>query len=141
MKKGMLLVAGLFLATIAFANNVEGYWKTIDDGSGDEKSIVKLYVEDGKLYGDIVKLLNEPDGYDPVCDQCTGALKNQKVIGMTFINGLHKEEEAWVGDDGIVDPDNGKWYDVKIWRDGNTLKVRGYIGFIFRTQTWLLHEE
>lgn len=130
----------LFIVTHISAETVIGNWKTIDDDSGEEKSIVKLYIQDGKLFGDIIALLNEPEGYDPVCDACTGKLKNQKVIGLTLINGLTKDGKYWTGDDGIVDPDNGKWYDVKIWREGNELKVRGYIGFIFRTQTWILQE-
>lgn len=138
MKKGFALLAMLFLVPGVFAEPVVGKWKTIDDGSGEEKSIINIYIKDGKLYGDIVQLLNEPDGYDPICEECSGELKNQKIIGMTIINGLTKEGEAWLADDGIIDPDNGKWYDVKIWREGDELKVRGYIGFLYRTQTWIL---
>jgi uncharacterized protein (DUF2147 family) len=40
----------------------------------------------------------------------------------------------------ILDPENGKIYDVKIWLDpenSNRLNVRGYIGPIFRTQRWI----
>lgn len=140
MKKGISLLLALLFGAFTFAETVVGDWKTIDDDSGDEKSIVKVYVKDGKLYGDIVKLLNEPQGYDPICDECPGNLKNKKVIGMTIINGLTLDGDAWTGDDGILDPDNGKWYDVKIWREGNKLRVRGYIGFLYRTQTWILEE-
>lgn len=140
MKKGISLLLALLFGAFTFAETVVGDWKTIDDDSGDEKSIVKVYLKDGKLYGDIVKLLNEPQGYDPICDECPGNLKNKKVIGMTIINGLTLDGDAWTGDDGILDPDNGKWYDVKIWREGNKLRVRGYIGFLYRTQTWILEE-
>lgn len=140
MFRSFSLICLLLIINSLSAETVVGLWKTIDDDSGEEKSIVKLYIQDGKLFGDIVALLNEPEGYDPVCDECSGKLKNQKVIGMTFINGLTRDDEAWTGDDGILDPDNGKWYSVKIWREGNELKVRGYIGFLFRTQTWVLQE-
>jgi uncharacterized protein (DUF2147 family) len=27
-------------------------------------------------------------------------------------------------------------YDCKLWLEGDVLKVRGYVAFFFRTQTW-----
>ncbi|HCZ37305.1 MAG TPA: DUF2147 domain-containing protein, partial [Cytophagales bacterium] len=35
------------------------------------------------------------------------------------------------------DPNNGKIYRCKVWLEGNNLKLRGYLGPFFRTQTWL----
>ncbi len=140
MKRIAILLISLFSVSTLFAESVIGEWKTIDDGTGEVKSVVKIYEKGGKLYGDIVKLFNDDPNYNPVCENCTGTLKNQHIIGMTIINGLSKDGDEWYAKKGIIDPDNGKWYDVKIWREGNELKVRGYIGFVFRTQTWLLAE-
>jgi uncharacterized protein (DUF2147 family) len=36
----------------------------------------------------------------------------------------------------ILDPENGKVYRCKLWIEGKVLKVRGYWGPFFRTQTW-----
>jgi uncharacterized protein (DUF2147 family) len=35
-----------------------------------------------------------------------------------------------------MDPETGKVYDCKLWLEGDVLKVRGYVAFFFRTQTW-----
>ncbi|WP_245574509.1 DUF2147 domain-containing protein [Hugenholtzia roseola] len=37
----------------------------------------------------------------------------------------------------ILDPEDGKSYTCKIWREGKNLMVRGYVAFFFRTQKWL----
>ncbi|HKK81727.1 MAG TPA: DUF2147 domain-containing protein [Prolixibacteraceae bacterium] len=142
MKKAVLfLIISLFVFSFSMAqNNITGKWRTIDDDTGEVKSIVKVTKEDGKLYGKIVQLFNEDPNYDPLCTECEGKLKNKKIIGMQIINGLTKEDGIWVGDDGILDPDNGKFYDVKIWMDeddSKKLNVRGYIAFLYRTQTWI----
>jgi uncharacterized protein (DUF2147 family) len=141
-----LLITGLFSlillvsAMVPTTKDATGTWKTIDDETGKPKSIVKLYKQDGKLYGKIIKLFREPgEEQDPICDLCEGANHNKKIIGMVIVNGLEYDDGEWEGDDGILDPKNGKLYDCKIWvdeDDDNILNVRGYIGFFFRTQTW-----
>jgi uncharacterized protein (DUF2147 family) len=41
-------------------------------------------------------------------------------------------------DGTILDPESGSEYQCKLWlSDEGTLKVRGYIAFFYRTQTWL----
>ena len=63
----------LLITNVLFAQNsdITGLWKTIDDETGNPKSVVKIYMEDGKLYGDIVKLFRKPgEDPDPVCDKC-----------------------------------------------------------------------
>jgi uncharacterized protein (DUF2147 family) len=115
---------------------IEGRWKTIDDATGKMKSIVEITIKNGKLYGKVVEL---KPGEDPnkVCTACTDNRKGQKIVGMEIISGLAKDGDEWSGDDGIIDPENGKVYDCKIWVEEGKLQVRGYIGFLFRTQTWV----
>jgi uncharacterized protein (DUF2147 family) len=36
-----------------------------------------------------------------------------------------------------MDPEDGKVYKAEIWREAGTLKVRGYLGMFYRTQTWV----
>ena len=137
---GLLSLILLVSAMVPTTKDVTGTWKTIDDDTGKPKSIVKLYKQDGKLYGKIIKLFREPgEELDPICDLCEGAKHNKKIIGMVIVNGLELDDGEWEGDDGILDPKNGKLYDCKIWVDednADILNVRGYIGFFFRTQTW-----
>ena len=48
-------------------SSVEGTWVNIDDETGVEKSEIVLYVEDGKLYGRIDRLLL-PEDQGKVCE-------------------------------------------------------------------------
>jgi uncharacterized protein (DUF2147 family) len=125
-------------SALADAKSPVGIWKTIDDETSKAKSHVEIFEKNGKLYGKITKLLN--DDPEKLCTACKGKRHNQKIVGMTIMWDLEKDDDEW--DDGeILDPKNGKIYDCKIWREGNTLKVRGYIAFFFRTQTWHLVEQ
>jgi uncharacterized protein (DUF2147 family) len=45
-------------------------------------------------------------------------------------------EEKTLAEGTILDPESGKIYQCKIWLEGEDLKVRGYWGPFFRTQTW-----
>ncbi len=137
MKKLIVFVAGLFIMSGLFAQgNVTGIWKTIDDETGKMKSFVEITIKDGKLNGTIVKLKPDTDP-NKVCTECTDHRKGKKILGMEIITGLEIDDEVWEGDDGILDPDNGKLYDCKIWEEDGKLQVRGYIGFFFRTQEWV----
>ena len=120
------------------AQDIFGKWKSIDDNTNKPKSIVEITERDGKAYGKIIKLFREPDEDQyPICDDCNDHRKDQKVLGMTIVTDMVKDGDEW--EDGeILDPKDGKIYDCKIWlADDGTLKVRGYIAFFFRTQTWL----
>lgn len=113
-----------------------GKWKTIDDETGKPKSIVKIYkAKNGKIYGKVDQLLDKSSGDDPVCTKCNDDRKGQKIKGMTIIRGLKKSGNAWKGGK-ILDPANGKEYTCKLWLEGKKLKVRGYWGLLYRTQTW-----
>ena len=118
------------------AQDIFGKWKTIDDNTGKERSIVEITEKDGKAYGKILKLFREPgEELDPICDECSDYRKDKKVIGMTIITDMENDGNEW--EDGeILDPENGKVYDCKIWVEDGKLKVRGYVAFFFRTQTW-----
>jgi uncharacterized protein (DUF2147 family) len=118
-----------------------GVWKSIDDESGRERSIIRITEVNGELQGAVEKIFERP-GDDPehLCRKCKGARKDQPIVGMTILWGLKRDDDVWKGGE-ILDPDNGKTYRCKMTlTDGGTkLDVRGYIGIslIGRTQTWL----
>ncbi len=127
----------MLLSISIHAQSVIGRWKTIDDDSNKPKSIVEVYEKNGKIFGRIEKLYLEPgEDPDPVCDECTDHRKDKKVMGMTIITDMEKDGDEWNGGK-ILDPENGKIYRCKIWVEDGNLKVRGYIAFLYRTQTWL----
>lgn len=137
MKQLTFILTLFFLGNFVTAQSVTGTWKTIDDNTGKARSYIKVYEQDGKLYGKIVKIL-DPAKQDKICTKCKGSKKNKKVLGLVILEGLEKDGSKW--DDGkITDPDNGKEYSCNVQLDGaDKLKVRGYIGFslIGRTQVW-----
>lgn len=138
-KFSILSLLVCFLAPSLFAQSVTGMWKTIDDETNKQKSHVEIFIKGGKLYGKVLKTFDD-DGITPtnkLCDDCKDELYNKPVIGMQIINGLTRDGNVWEGKKGILDPGNGKFYNVKIWlEDKNTLTVRGSIGPIGRKQTW-----
>ncbi len=135
--KVSLILLFSFLISNSYSQSIIGTWKSIDDETGKEKSIVEIYMKDGKAFGKITKLFLSPNEIqDPFCTECTDSRKGQKVIGMTIITNMEKDGDEW--EDGeILDPGNGKTYDCKLWVEDGNLQVRGYISFFFRTQTWL----
>jgi len=129
----LLLIMPLF----TFSQEVIGKWKTIDDVTGKEKSILEIYEKDGKIYAKVLRLLT-PGEENKICEECSGDNKNKPIVGMIVIDGLTKDDDEWNGGT-ILDPKNGKVYKCYITlEEANKLKVRGYIGFslIGRTQYW-----
>lgn len=131
----------LFLINLSIVlfqpTSVEGLWITQDDETGKEKSEVLLYVEDGKLYGKIIRLLL-PEDQGKRCEKCNGENKNKLIAGLVIVKDLSLEKDTW--EDGtIMDPKSGKVYDCYLSLESpNVLKVRGFLGFslLGRTQTW-----
>ncbi|MFM8510227.1 MAG: DUF2147 domain-containing protein [Betaproteobacteria bacterium] len=118
-----------------------GLWKSIDDETKTEKSLVRITEAGGTLTGKIEKLM-DPTKQDAKCDKCSDARKDQPVLGMTIITGVRagSDKTLWEGGE-ILDPNNGKAYKVRIKPidGGKKLEVRGYIGapMLGRTQTWI----
>ena len=142
MRNSLILLVFLVGLTSAYAQAetkqaFEGVWVSVDDVSNQRKSEISLYVEGGKLYGQIARLLLEEDK-GKQCVACKGDLKNKSIEGLTIIEGLEWDGTAWTGGK-ILDPANGKQYSCTLTlEDDQTLKVRGYLGIslLGRTQTW-----
>jgi uncharacterized protein (DUF2147 family) len=140
--KSLFLLAGAMFAQGSFADNsgIVGKWRTIDDESKKPRSIVEIYPVGDIFEAKVVELIRkEGDVPNPKCDKCQGDLKDQPIEGLRILTDLKKRSSDW-GDGKILDPNNGKLYDVKMQLEegGSKLKVRGFIGFslLGRTQTW-----
>jgi uncharacterized protein (DUF2147 family) len=136
------LIAAVLAVPAAWAQNSPvGLWKTIDDETGKPKSLVRITETNGELSGKIEKLFREPsEDQNPKCDKCSGAMKEQPVLGMTILTGLKKDGDSWSGGQ-VTDPKNGKTYKAKVTPidGGKKLEMRGYVGMpmLGRTQTWV----
>jgi uncharacterized protein (DUF2147 family) len=122
-------------------NSPVGRWRTMDDASGQPKSVVTIREEGGKLVGTVEKVFDPyPRESKPLCISCQGDLKDKPIVGMRILWDLSKHDEEWSGG-RIFDPDTGKSYKCSLLLDGgrNRLKVRGFLGMpLFgRTQYWL----
>jgi uncharacterized protein (DUF2147 family) len=121
-----------------------GLWKSIDDKSKKERSLVRINEAGGVFSGRIEKLLDPDTKPDAVCDNCTDERKGKPVVGMPLIRNVKQNaEDKDVFDGGdITDPDNGKVYRVRLKPidGGKKLEVRGYIGPFYRNQVWLRAE-
>ncbi|GCC51861.1 DUF2147 domain-containing protein [Chryseotalea sanaruensis] len=135
-----LLLALLFISASGYAQtSVLGKWKTIDDETNKEKSVVEIFEKGGKVYGKITRLFrNKNEDQDPVCLECDEEDDRfkKKIIGMEIIRDMKKDGTEF-SEGTILDPNNGKVYRCRIWLEGSELKVRGYLGPFYRTQTWL----
>jgi uncharacterized protein (DUF2147 family) len=141
----VLLVASFTGPVLAQASPV-GVWKSIDDDTKKEKSLVRISEAGGVLTGKVEKLLDPATPADAVCEKCTDDRKSKPILGMTLIRNVTQssgDKELWDGGD-ILDPNNGKVYRVRLKPvdGGAKLEVRGYIGapLLGRTQTWIRAE-
>ncbi|BDB53148.1 DUF2147 domain-containing protein [Flavobacterium ammonificans] len=126
------------LATVSMhSQSVIGKWKTIDDETGEAKSIVEVYSKSGKIYAKVVEIL-DLEHKNSVCKKCSGEDKNKSILGLTIIKGLSKDGSEYNSGE-ILDPKNGKLYKCALSLESkDKLKIRGYIGFslLGRTQYW-----
>ena len=136
---GALALAGL---SVWAQNTPAGLWKTIDDETKKEKSLVRVSEAGGVFSGKIEKLLDPDTKPDAKCDKCTDERKDQPILGLPIIRNVKASgDDATLWDGGeILDPNNGKTYKVRLKPadGGKKLEVRGYIGapLLGRTQTW-----
>ena len=138
-------IASLLLAAVAGSALAQatpaGLWKTIDDDTKAEKSLVRITEAGGIYTGKVEKILT--DKTDARCTECSDERKGQPVQGMVILRDIKLDPDdktQWIGGD-ILDPNNGKVYKVRIKTadGGKKLEVRGYIGapLLGRTQTWI----
>ncbi|SHI95717.1 DUF2147 domain-containing protein [Pseudozobellia thermophila] len=140
-KSGKIVLVGLLVCSIQLvqAQSVFGKWKTIDDRTGKPKAIIDIYEKEGLMYGKVVQIVEEGKE-NFICDKCKGELKGKPVLGMTIIEGAEHVGDGVYKGDTLFDPQQAMTFRCKIWLNpDNTdeLKVRGYLAFIYRTQTWL----
>lgn len=132
---GVILLSGIN----AYAQNADslvGQWYT-----EEERSVVEIS-RCGDFYcGKIVWLKYPKDdaGKDKVDTKNPDeALRGRPLLGLQILNDFkYKGANEWDGGK-IYDPKNGKTYSCKITHEGNTLKVRGFVGIslLGRTAVW-----
>jgi len=133
----VVLTLWMLVGCTVLAQDITGRWITVNDETGKKRSVVEINVKNGVATGHVVHLFRGPnEDQDPICHICPDDRKGKKVMGMEIIRNMVREGNEWV-DGTIMDPANGKVYDCKFWLENGVLKVRGYVAFFYRTQTWV----
>jgi len=128
MKKLMLMIALALVSVAGYSQEVLGKWYT---EAGDAQ--VEIYKAGDKLNGKIIWLSKGPETKDT--HNPDKKLQERKLMGVNILSGLAKGKDKWEGGK-IYNPKNGKSYKCTMWMEGESLKVRGYIGPFYETQTW-----
>ena len=141
--RNRILLALLVLLSITNMNAqvsaILGDWKTVDDKTGERRSIVTIYKgSDGLYYGKISKMLMYQE-LDLKCEACKDEDHNAPIEGLVIIRGMKAEDGQLVGGK-VLDPESGKFYYGKIYLKDGKLVLRGSLdkrGFLGRNQTWV----
>lgn len=139
MRKFLLFIFFFGITVSVTAQDVLGQWKTIDDETGIEKSIVEIYEKDGKVFGKIIEIF-DTSKRDLPCKFCEGEDYNKPVLGLEIIKGMEKVNEDLYKNGTITNPEDGKVYTCRLKLDDdnpNQLQVRGYVAFFYKTQYWV----
>jgi len=138
MKRLLSILFVIFITTSTFAqaDKILGTWL-----SADKKAHVEIYkTTSGAYYGKIIWLSepNDPATGKPKVDSKNpdASKRNVPLIGsLTFLNFTYDDGEYTGGK--IYDCRDGKTYTGKLWLNADgTLSMRGYIGFLYNTETW-----
>ncbi len=145
MRPFILATALLTVASAAFAQATPaGLWKSVDDQTKKERSLIRVTEAGGVYSGRIEKFLDPATKPDVPCDACTDDRKGKPILGMTIIRNIRQNADDKAVFDGgdILDPDNGKVYRLRLMPldGGKQLQVRGYVGPFYRTQVWIRAE-
>jgi uncharacterized protein (DUF2147 family) len=134
------LVLAVVGATTAMANSPVGQWHSIDDSTGELKSMVVITEQQGVIRGRVEKILRKDADLNAKCEKCSDDRKNLPIVGIEIIRGAKKAQgkNVWEGGE-ILDPENGRIYGLKLTpiENGAKLEVRGSFGPFGRTQTWV----
>lgn len=119
--KTTLAVAGISMASMAFAADPlhNTTWQTFDEGQ--PKGVVKITESNGVLTGKLISTTSE---------------KGKKHVGMTIISGLKADGNGKYSGGTITDPEKNKTYKLTANLSGSNLALKGHLGPFSRSQTW-----
>jgi uncharacterized protein (DUF2147 family) len=128
----------LCVRAVAAGPSPVGLWKTVDDKTHKARGVIRLYEQNGEIFGRIETSFDPKEAAD-ICDLCEGERKNKPIIGLVVLRHMKDDGGVWDGGD-ILDPETGSVYHcrMKLEDNGTRLVVRGFVGVSLfgRSQTW-----
>ncbi|OEY95463.1 signal peptidase [Acinetobacter proteolyticus] len=134
-----------FSCILTYASSIEGYWRSIDDRTGEQLTIIEIRKAPDNTYrGKIVYIYPNAQGVVVThCTNCPAPYTGKPRMGLDVLTGLiedpHKPNNFING--RIVESKTGKVYKGKarLTADGKRLHMRGYVGIsaLGRTVVWI----
>src|SRR5687767_12834675 len=96
--KNLIIALFLVVPLAGIAQSITGKWKTLDDNTGEEKSIVEISEKGGKYYGKVIKIFRDQgEDPDPLCDECAkdDPRYKKKIIGLEIIQNMKKSGDEY----------------------------------------------
>lgn len=88
-----------------------GLWVTYDDSASKPQAIVRIRVEQDRLVGHIVDILDMRADPDPRCERCPPDRSGQPLKGLRIISNMNPVPQNHVWSGGrILDPEEGREY-------------------------------
>ena len=128
-----LLLTLLFaVQTPATSSGLLGNWKTPDN------SVVSVYACEGSTLCARVVTIGPKDKPQTDTNNPDATLRSRRICGLTIGTGFAPDSTTSAKDGKIYDPKSGKTYSAQMQGDGDSLKLRGYVGIslLGRTEIW-----
>ena len=128
-----------------FAASIEGYWKSIEERTGEQLSIVEIRKgNDGRYHGKIVYRYPNSHGIALTnCTKCPAPYTNKPILGLEILSGFREDPnkpDSYI-DGRVLEPTSGRIYKGKavVSGEGKRLRMRGYMGVsaLGRTVVWI----
>ena len=145
----LLLFGGYAAKSQSKADSVCGLYYAVEPETGEGSQILIYKTASGKYEGKVAWMQhpNHPNG-EPRKDvkNPDPSKRNQTNVGLVIIKGfVYNEKENQWQSGTVYNPASGNTYRSYMWLEanGNSLKVRGYLGFslLGKTVTWTRETE
>ncbi|MES2200551.1 MAG: DUF2147 domain-containing protein [Chlamydiota bacterium] len=133
------IVFSLLFLSNAKANDITGFWMTLNKKTKKPSSVIAIYPYEGQYYGRIIATCNaegviNDSIYDPQ-DRAPG------IAGTPYYSGLDIVWTTDVNKTGrykgyVADPTQGKIYSAKLWKSGENVILRGEVLIFGKNVTW-----
>ncbi len=123
------LLVLLILGGAGASPGITGDWVT------PNKSVVRMYPCGNDICGKLVHIsvAETKDRNNP-----QPSLRERPLCGLDIAEGFRMKDQTHAQGGHVYDPESGKTYRGTITAEGDTLKLRGYVGvpLFGRTETW-----
>ncbi|MBC9227883.1 DUF2147 domain-containing protein [bacterium SPL81] len=135
----------ILTSTIYAADSIEGYWKSIDDRTGEPLSIIEFKKKiDGTYSGTIIHRYPNVSGVILTnCVKCAAPNTNKPIEGMEIVSGVTKDpkDPNKYNNATLLEVLSGRTYQGKgeVTNNGRLLRVRAFKGVSLfgRSSVWV----